>query len=86
MPSSDTQFKKGQGGRKLGARNKFAKAFIKDFAKDWAEHGPQAIEKVRLGKPDAYLRTGGALVPKDVDVNVSGGVSVRVVKYSDEDK
>ena len=88
MGSKSTQFQPGnkQGkGRPKGARNKFAHAFIKDFANDWKDFGPQAIEKVRTNKPDAYVKTGAALIPKDIDVNVSGSLSVRVVNYADEE-
>ena len=84
MAREDTQFKKGEGGRKLGARNKFSQAFIKNFADNWKEHGEQAIEKLRETKLEAYVKTGAALVPKDLDVNVSGNINISVIDYQDD--
>ena len=83
MASSDTQFKKGKGGRPKGARNKFSQAFIKNFADNWKEHGEQAIEKLRETKLEAYVKTGAALVPKDLDVNLSGNINISVIDYNE---
>ena len=86
MPSSDTQFKKGNKskGRPKGARNKFTHDFINTFCKDFAEHGSQAVEKVRLNDTVAYLRTGSQLITKDVDVKHSGDVTINIVDYKDD--
>jgi len=80
-----TVFKKGQGGRKKGARNKFAKVFVEGVAKSWAEHGEQALEMLRKDKLEAYVKTAAALVPKQEEVQHSGNLSVSVVDYQEED-
>ncbi len=85
MPREDTQFKKGEGGRMKGARNKFSQAFIKDVAKSWAEHGVQTLETLREKRPDAYVKTAAALIPKDLDINHSGNINISVVDYQDDD-
>ena len=86
MASSDTQFKKGEGGRPKGARNKFSKRFIEDFAGDWKKNGQQVIEKVRETKPDAYLKTATSLIPKDLDVNLTGNINISVIDYAEGDE
>ena len=88
MARSDTQFKKGKdktGGRKKGARNKFAAQFIADFAADWAKHGADVVESLREKDKAVYVRAAGALVPKDLDINHSGTINISVVDYQDDD-
>jgi hypothetical protein len=36
------------------------------IAKDFAEHGAEAIERVRQGDPVMYLRIVGSLVPREL--------------------
>ena len=88
MARSDTQFKSGStsNGRPKGARNKFSQAFIKDFAKNWKENGPQAIDKLRETKLEAYVKTGASLVPKDLDVNLTGNINISVIDYAEGDE
>jgi hypothetical protein len=54
-------------GRPKGARCRFSEKFIGDFMADWEEHGPAVIAKVREEKPDVYLRTATAILPKVSD-------------------
>lgn len=54
-------------GRPKGARVRFSERFVKDFLADWEEHGAAVIEKVRTEKPDVYLRTATAILPKVQD-------------------
>jgi hypothetical protein len=54
-------------GRPKGARNRFSEKFIGDFMADWEEHGAAVIAKVRDEKPDVYLRTATAILPKVSD-------------------
>lgn len=58
------------GGRKKGSRNKLGEAFVDDLYADWQEHGVDTIAKVRVEKPDAYLKVVASLLPKNVNVNV----------------
>jgi hypothetical protein len=43
-------------GRPRGARNKFSELFAVDFMGDWAKHGLATLERVRLEKPEVYLK------------------------------
>ena len=78
-------FKPGEGGRPKGARNKFAAQFIKDVAKSWAIDGPEVLESIKGSDKSAYVRTVAALVPKDMDINHSGNISISVVDYDEDD-
>ena len=84
-PNPKNQFKPGQGGRPKGARNKLTKAYLDALAADFKVNGQQVIEKVRDKRPDAYLKAVGLLVPKDLDVNVSGHINISVVDYQDDE-
>ncbi len=88
MPSSDTQFKKGNKGpgRPKGSRNKITKKYLDDLVASYAEHGKEMIEKVRVDEPVVYLRLIAALVPKDLDIKHSGDVTVQIVNYGDIDE
>jgi len=83
--AKDTRFQKGStsNGRPKGARNKFSQAFIRDVAKSWAEHGTETLEKLREKRPDAYVKTASALIPKDLDINHSGNINISVVDYEE---
>ena len=65
------QFKPGNPGRPKGSRNKLGEAFIQALAEDFERHGVEAIERVRIEKPEAYLKVIASLVPKDLNLNVS---------------
>ena len=45
----------------------------------------EALEKTIDTRPDVLLKLIGALVPKDLDLKLSGDVTVQIVNYSDED-
>lgn len=73
-PPVEHQFKPGNpgsSGRPKGSRNKLGEAFIEALNADFAEHGPQVIETVRLEKPDQYLKVIASILPKDLNVNVN---------------
>lgn len=54
-------------GRPKGSRHRFSEKFVNDFLADWEEHGLKVIAKVREDKPDVYLRTAAAILPKVSD-------------------
>ena len=84
MPSSDTQFKKGHSGRPKGAKNKLAKAYLKDLHEVYLEGGKEALKHVKKERPEGFLSLVARLLPKDLDVKHSGDVTVQVVNYEDE--
>jgi hypothetical protein len=58
-------------GRPIGSKNRVAEDFVRAIADDFAEHGKAVIEKVRLEKPDTYLKLVADLVPKDFNLGVT---------------
>lgn len=70
-----TPFSPGQSGnpkgRPLGSRSKLGEAFLEALNADFAEHGVQAIAKVRDEKPDQYLKVIASILPKDLNVNIN---------------
>ncbi len=84
MPSSDTQFQKGHSGRPKGAKNKLAKAYLKDLHEVYLEGGKEALKQVKEERPEGFLSLVARLLPKDLDVKHSGDVTVQVVNYEDE--
>lgn len=70
-PPVEHQFKPGNPGRQVGARNKLGEDFLKALHEDFQEHGPDAIKAVRRDKPDAYIRVIAGLLPQNVNLNVN---------------
>ena len=72
---AETVFKPGQSGnpagRKPGSRNKLGEAFIAAMYDDFTEHGADVIEKVRIEKPDQYLKVVASILPQQLNVRVS---------------
>lgn len=54
------------GGRRKGSRNKLTETFLDAIANDFAEHGTEAIARVRASDPATYLRLIGSIVPKEL--------------------
>ncbi|WP_127089059.1 hypothetical protein [Aquabacter cavernae] len=65
-------FKKGEGGRPKGARNKLGEEFLNALYVDFQEHGAEAIVRVREDKPDAYLKVIASLLPRQIDLTEAG--------------
>ncbi len=81
---NDGSFKKGQGGRPKGSRNKFSQAVVQAWHDAFDEHGSEVIEKVMEKSPETWLKIASGFVPKDMDVRHSGDIIVQVVQYEDD--
>ena len=77
-------FRKGQSGNpagtKPGMRQRFSKAVIDAFAKDFQHHGGSVIEEVREKDPATYLRIAASLVPKEIEGNFAGNITINIVE------
>ncbi len=47
--------------------NEEGEAFLAAMYEDFQEHGISVIEKVRTEKPDKYLATVAAILPKEIE-------------------
>ena len=67
-------WKKGQSGnpagRPKGSRDRLTESVYKEFLEDWAEHGAEAIVKMRESKPELYVQAAIRLVPTQHEVAV----------------
>lgn len=77
MPREDTQFKPGQSGnpagRPKGARSKLSEAFLIALADDFAEHGVETIEQLRVDSPRDYVAAINKLMPKLMELSGPDG-------------
>ena len=55
-------------------RRSFNRDFLLALAADFKKHGAAAIEKVRKQHPAAYLKVCAHLVPRELQVEHSGGI------------
>ena len=55
-------------------RRSFNKDFLLALAADFKKHGAAAIEKVRRHQPAAYMKICALLVPREMQIERSGGV------------
>ena len=74
-PPKAHQFKPGNPGRPKGSRNKLGEAFLAALHEDFKEFGVGAIEKVRMEKPDAYLKVIASILPKELNIRVEDELS-----------
>ena len=71
MGSEATQFKSGRpktGGRRKGSRDRIATVLLEEIAKDFEEHGAEAIKIARVERPVEYLRVVASLLPKEFEI------------------
>lgn len=64
------------GGRPKGARAKLGEAFLQALQEDFEQGGIEAIQVVRLEKPDQYLKVIASLLPKELNLNVNDAESM----------
>ena len=83
-PNKATQFKKGHSGRPKGAKNKLAKAYLKDLHEIYLDGGKEALRKVMEERPDGFLNLVARLLPKDLDLKHSGDVTIQIIDYQNE--
>src|SRR5262249_24584379 len=62
------------GGSLEATRRSFNKDFLLALAADFKKHGAAAIEKVRKQHPGAYMKICALLVPRELQVEHSGGI------------
>jgi hypothetical protein len=62
------------GGSLEATRRSFNRDFLLALAADFRKHGAAAIEKVRKQQPAAYMKICALLVPREMQVEHSGGI------------
>lgn len=75
-------FKPGQSGnpagRPVGSKSRLTENILFDLAEFYAEEGKDLIRRVRDENPAALLQGLLKLIPKDISLNVSGGVELEL--------
>ncbi|MFZ2081293.1 MAG: hypothetical protein WAV38_32525 [Xanthobacteraceae bacterium] len=64
----DKQFRKGQGGRAKGVKNKLSHAFLTDLLADYEQHGAETIKICRVERPIEYVKLSAALLPRELEI------------------
>src|SRR5262249_30062497 len=52
----------------------FSKRFLLDLAEDWQQHGREVFRRGRRESPASYLKVCAMLVPREMQIEHSGGV------------
>src|SRR4029453_9005423 len=76
-----SQFKQGDprkktGGRRKGSRDRIETKMLEAIARDFEEHGEEAIKICRLERPNEYLKLVASLLPREVEATIDGNVEV----------
>lgn len=61
-------FKKGEGGRPKGSRNKLSEDFLKDMCEVWNKHGKEALLNVAQNEPAKFVQVAASLIPKEMKI------------------
>ena len=70
MRRSDGTFLPGHSsGRPRGARNRLQSSFLYALAKDFEEHGADAIKICRIEEPSRYVAIIASLMPKELEID-----------------
>lgn len=70
-------------GRPKGCKDKLGEAFVEALYNDFVAHGVSAIEACRVEKPAAYLTAIARVLPKDVNIEADGQITINIVRFSD---
>jgi hypothetical protein len=73
------------GGRRKGSRNKLTERFMDAIADDFAEHGADAIAKVRKDDPIAYLKIVGSLIPRELILRREEAPAINLTEVTHEE-
>jgi hypothetical protein len=73
------------GGRPRGSRNKLTERFLDTIANDFAEHGAEAIAKVRTDDPATYFKILGSLCPREIIAQREWAAEVNTAEITDEE-
>src|ERR1035437_2934942 len=72
-------------GRPKGSRNKLTETFLDIVAKDFAENGAEAIERVRREDPVMYLKLVRSLVPRELIARHEQSPDIDYAELSDDE-
>jgi len=75
-------FKKGEGGRPKGSRNKLQEDFLKDFCQAWEKYGVQALMDVAASKPEVFVKVAASLMPKELKAEIEHRAVMRMPQVS----
>jgi hypothetical protein len=76
---ADTKFKVGhqsKGGRRKHSRDRIETSMLEAIARDFEEHGEEAIRIARIERPTEYLKLVASLLPREVEKSIDGQVHV----------
>src|SRR4029450_2592333 len=76
-----SQFKPGDprtktGGRRKGSRDRIETKMLEAIARDFEEHGEEAIRICRVERPNEYLKLVASLLPREGEATIDGNVEV----------
>jgi hypothetical protein len=69
MSIRDFAFKKGQGGRQKGGKNRLSWSFLTALSDDFEAHGIETIRICRVERPNEYVKIVAGLMPKEFEFN-----------------
>jgi hypothetical protein len=71
----------GNGGRKLGQRNRLGEAFLENLRDAWHEHGATALARCADEDPATFCKIVASLLPKTIDLNVAVDVGDFAMRF-----
>jgi hypothetical protein len=68
-------------GRPRGARSRLGSAFLEDLSSVWETHGKQALIDCAENEPSQFVRVLAGLMPRDVNINATLGVTTFATNF-----